>query len=157
MKLSTSKKIHYDSGPNMTPMVDVVMVILVFLMLAGSFAGAEHYLVSNLPYTKSGGGNAAPPPGGFPNDVPLEIRVDTNATRDGFVARVGQYQARTEQQLVGHLNNMREKFAKELGKTPDQIQIKISPGGNVKYEYVVQVYQAALQANFSKVGFTPAR
>jgi hypothetical protein len=63
MKLTTSKKIHYDSGPNMTPMVDVVMVILVFLMLAGSFAGAEHYLVSNLPYTKSGGGNAAPPPG----------------------------------------------------------------------------------------------
>ena len=157
MKLGTSKKIHYDSGPNMTPMVDVVMVILVFLMLAGSFAGAEHYLVSNLPYTKSGGGNAPPPPGGFPNDVPLEIRVDTNATRDGFVARVGQYQAKTEQQLVGHLVNMREKFAKELGKTPDQIQIKISPGGNVKYEYVVQVYQAALQANFSKVGFTPAR
>ena len=157
MKLSTSKKIHYDSGPNMTPMVDVVMVILVFLMLAGSFAGAEHYLVSNLPYTKSGGGNAAPPPGGFPNDVPLEIRVDTNATRDGFVARVGQYQAKTEQQFVGHLVSMREKFAKELGKTPDQIQIKISPGGNVKYEYVVQVYQAALQANFSKVGFTPAR
>jgi biopolymer transport protein ExbD len=132
-------------------------VILVFLMLAGSFAGAEHYLVSNLPYTKSGGGNAAPPPGGFPNDVPLEIRVDTNATRDGFVARVGQYQARNEQQLVGQLVSMREKFAKELGKTPDQIQIKISPGGNVKYEYVVQVYQAALQANFSKVGFTPAR
>jgi len=157
MKLSTSKKIHYDSGPNMTPMVDVVMVILVFLMLAGSFAGAEHYLVSNLPYTKSGGGNAAPPPGGFPNDVPLEIRVDTNATRDGFVARVGQYHAKTEQQLVGHLVSMREKFAKELGKTPDQIQIKISPGGSVKYEYVVQVYQAALQANFSKVGFTPAR
>ena len=122
MKLSTSKKIHYDSGPNMTPMVDVVMVILVFLMLAGSFAGAEHYLVSNLPYTKSGGGNAAPPPGGFPSDVPLEIRVDTNATRDGFVARVGQHQARTEQQLVGHLANMREKFAKELGKTPDPDQ-----------------------------------
>jgi biopolymer transport protein ExbD len=157
MKLATSKKIHYDSGPNMTPMVDVVMVILVFLMLAGSFTGAQHYLVSNLPYTKSGGGNAAPPPGGFPDDVPLEIRVDSNATRDGFVARVGQYQARNEQQLVGHLNSMRERFATELGKRPDQIQIKISPGGNVKYEYVVQVYQAALQANFTKIGFTPAR
>ena len=157
MKLGTSKKIHYDSGPNMTPMVDVVMVILVFLMLAGTFTGAEHHLVSNLPYTKSGGGSAAPPPGGFPTDVPLEIRVDTNATRDGFIARVGQYQARSYPQLVGHLETMREKFARELGKTPDQIQIKISPGGNVKYEYVVQVYQAALDAEFTKVGFTPAR
>jgi biopolymer transport protein ExbD len=157
MKLTVSKKIHYDSGPNMTPMVDVVMVILVFLMLAGTFVGTEHYLVSNLPYTKTGGGNTAPPPGGFPNDVPLEIRVDPNATRDGFIARVGQYQARSEQALVAQLNKMREEFARELGKTPDQIQIKISPGGSVKYEYIVQVYQAALQANFTKIGFTPAR
>jgi biopolymer transport protein ExbD len=157
MKLATSKKIHYDSGPNMTPMVDVVMVILVFLMLAGSFAGAEHYLVSNLPYTKTGGGNAAPPPGGFPTDVPLEIRVDTNATRDGFIARVGQHQARNEQQLVGHLRDLREQFARELGKTPDQIQIKISPGGSVRYEYVVQVYQAAMDASFTRIGFTSAR
>src|SRR5256885_841795 len=56
MKLKTSKKVHYDSGPNMTPLVDVVMVILIFLMLAGSFAGAEHYLVSNVPFTDKGAG-----------------------------------------------------------------------------------------------------
>jgi biopolymer transport protein ExbD len=126
-------------------------------MLAGSFAGAEHYRVSNRPYTKTGGGNAAPPPGGFPTDVPLEIRVDTNATRDGFIARVGQHQARNEQQLVGHLRDLREQFARELGKTPDQIQIKISPGGSVRYEYVVQVYQAAMDASFTRIGFTSAR
>lgn len=157
MKLNANKKIHYDSGPNMIPMVDVVMVILVFLMLTGTFYGAEHYLVSNLPYTRSGGGNVAPPPGGFPEDVPLEIRVDTNATRDGFIARVGQHQARNEQQLIAHLTAMRERFARDLGKTADQVQVKISPGGNVRYEYVVQVYQAAMQANFTKIGFTPAR
>ncbi len=157
MKLATSKKIHYDSGPNMTPMVDVVMVILVFLMLAGTFVGTEHYLVSNLPYTKTGAGNAPPPPGGFPTDVPLEIRVDPNATRDGFIARVGQYQARDEQTLVNQLAKMREKFARELGKSADQVQIKISPAGSLKYEYIVQVYQAALRANFTKIGFTPAR
>jgi biopolymer transport protein ExbD len=32
MKLNSSKKGHYESGPNMTPLVDVVMVILIFLM-----------------------------------------------------------------------------------------------------------------------------
>ena len=37
MKLQGAKQVHYDSGPNMTPLVDVVMVILIFLMLAGSF------------------------------------------------------------------------------------------------------------------------
>jgi hypothetical protein len=39
---------------------------------------------------------------------------------------------------------MCEKFARE-------------PAGSVKYEYIVQVYQAALQGNFTKIGFTPAR
>ena len=42
----------------MTPLVDVVMVILIFLMLAGSFAGAEHYLVSNVPFTDKGAAGA---------------------------------------------------------------------------------------------------
>ena len=28
-------------GPNMTPMVDVVMVILIFFMASATFAGAE--------------------------------------------------------------------------------------------------------------------
>ena len=49
MKIAGAKKVHYDSGPNMTPLVDVVMVILIFLMLCGSFGGMERYLVSNLP------------------------------------------------------------------------------------------------------------
>ena len=31
MKVSGAKQVHYDSGPNMTPLVDVVMVILMIL------------------------------------------------------------------------------------------------------------------------------
>src|SRR5438132_14403425 len=88
MRIQGAQKIHYDSGPNMTPLVDVVMVILIFLMLAGSFAGAEHYLVSNLPYSQKGGGGQAPPPGFVP-DEPLEIKVGS-PTPDRFVARAGQ-------------------------------------------------------------------
>ena len=88
MKLGTSKKIHYDSGPNMTPMVDIVMVILIFLMLAGSFVGAEHYLVSNMPFSAAGAGDVKAPPGFIP-DEPLDIRVDSPAP-DRFVATAGQ-------------------------------------------------------------------
>jgi biopolymer transport protein ExbD len=157
MKIRGAKSVHYDSGPNMTPLVDVVMVILIFLMLAGTFVGNEHFLVSTLPYTKAGGGSTAPPPGGFPEDVPLEIRVDTDASRDGFIARVGQYQATNAQKLQADLVQMRQQFAAQLGKGADKIQIKISPGGNVKYEHLINVYEAALRAEFTKIGFTPAR
>src|SRR5215211_8259671 len=88
MKIQGAKKIHYDSGPNMTPLVDVVMVILIFLMLAGSFVGAEHFLVSNLPLSQSGAGNVHLPPGYIP-DEPIDIRVDSPMP-DKFVATAGR-------------------------------------------------------------------
>jgi glutamyl/glutaminyl-tRNA synthetase len=78
MRFGVNKRVHYDSGPNMTPMVDVVMVLLVFLMLAGSFAGSEHYLVSNQVFNPRGGGGQAPPPGFVP-DQPLEVKIDSPA------------------------------------------------------------------------------
>ncbi|MFZ4431104.1 MAG: biopolymer transporter ExbD [Phycisphaerales bacterium] len=38
---------HY--GPNMTPMVDVVMVILIFFMASAAILGPEWFIKSNLP------------------------------------------------------------------------------------------------------------
>jgi biopolymer transport protein ExbD len=156
MKIRGAKQVHYDSGPNMTPLVDIVMVILIFLMLAGTFAGGEWYLISNLPLRETAGGNVEPPPGGFPADEPLEIRVDQNVTRDGFVAHAGRIRTSDPEVLEAGLIQMRELFAK-AGKTPDQIQIVISPGRNVKYEHLVAVYEAASGAEFKKVGFATAR
>ena len=63
MKVSSShRQIHYESGPNMTPLVDVVMVILIFLMLAGSFGTNEHFLSNALPISTRGV-KGVPPPG----------------------------------------------------------------------------------------------
>src|SRR5438270_3526601 len=75
MKIQGGKKIHYDSGPNMTPLVDIVMVILIFLMLAGSFGGVTNFLTSKQGLKSKGGMGAKLPPGTVP-DVPYEIRVD---------------------------------------------------------------------------------
>jgi len=137
----------------MTPLVDVVMVILIFLMLAGSFAGAEHYLVSNVPFTDKGAGGEPPPPGFVP-DQPVEIRVDS-PNPDRFVARVESVTVDTADKLKVVLDRLRGSLA-NAGTKPDKVQIVISPGRNVKYKFLVEVYQAALQANFEKVGFAPA-
>src|SRR5688500_9695108 len=110
MKIQGAKKVHYDSGPNMTPLVDVVMVILIFLMLAGSFAGAEHYLISNLPITQQGAGGEPPPPGHIP-DEPLDVRVDADPRfPDRFTARAGQIQAGDFQTLSAALLQMRQRL-----------------------------------------------
>ena len=93
MKIKGAKKVHYDSGPNMTPLVDVVMVILIFLMLAGSFAGAEHYLVSNVPFSKQGAGGGTPPPGGFRRMSRWRFASTARRRIGSSHARVGQVDA----------------------------------------------------------------
>ena len=150
MKIQGAKKIHYDSGPNMTPLVDVVMVILIFLMLAGSFAASEHFLVSNMPVSQTGAGNEVLPAGFIP-DEPIDIRVDS-PTPDQFVATAGQIRTGDIATLTAQLKAMRVRL-NAIGKPDDKIQVKIGPGKNVKYRFLVQVYEAALNAGYKKVAF----
>jgi biopolymer transport protein ExbD len=106
MKLKGAKAVHYDSGPNMTPLVDVVMVILIFLMLAGS-----------------------------------------------FVARItGMFATNDSDKLAEELTTKFKNFL-AAGNNRDTLEVVIHPAKNVRYEYLVQVYQAALQAQFPKVAF----
>jgi biopolymer transport protein ExbD len=150
MKIQGAKKVHYDSGPNMTPLVDVVMVILIFLMLAGSFVQAEHFLVSNLPLSVSGAGDQQLPPGFIP-DEPIDIRVDS-PTPDTFLATAGRIRTGDIAQLTQQLKTMRLAL-NQAGKSDEQIQVKIGPARNVKYRFLVQVYEAALNAGYKKVAF----
>ncbi len=152
MKVKGAKAVHYDSGPNMTPLVDVVMVILIFLMLAGSFGGAEHFLVSNLPVTAKGGGPAQKSK--VPADEPLDIRVDS-PTPDRWVARAGKIQTSDFDQLRTQLSKMRKDF-NAAGTSTDKVQVVISPGKYVKYEYLIGVYQAAMEAEYTKIAFSTA-
>ena len=78
MRIQGAKKIHYDSGPNMTPLVDVVMVILIFLMLAGSFGATQKYLVSDIPISKTGAGGKQEPQNG-PIPTRLEVKLSQRA------------------------------------------------------------------------------
>jgi biopolymer transport protein ExbD len=136
----------------MTPLVDIVMVILIFLMLAGSFGGAEHFLTSNLPLAQKGLSNAPPPPGWVP-DEPLEIRVDP--VGDGFRATAGVIRASDAATLTLQLENMRDQF-NHAGTATNKIQVIIIPAKNVQYDHLIKVYESALNAKFEKVAFATA-
>ena len=153
MKMKVAQKVHYDAGPNMTPLVDVVMVILIFLMLTGSFAVGEHFLQSNLPLSQKGIGEA--PKESVPQDEPLEIRVDSTG-EDQWAAQAGGFLVRNNMsQLEDQLKRMHKAF-RDSGRTTDKIQVQINPGRGTKYKHLVEIYQAALGAEFSKIGFTTA-
>ncbi len=147
MKLRGAKTIHYDSGPNMTPLVDVVMVILIFLMLAGTFGGAEHYLVSNLPLSSKGVGGKLPPGAVPPTDV--NIRVEASGSR--YVATVGDRHITDGAVLRDVLAQMHSTFP-----DPASVQVIITPTKNVRYGSLMEVYEAAVGAEFTKVGFGAA-
>src|SRR3954469_15594386 len=121
MKLKGAKSVHYESGPNMTPLVDVVMVILIFLMLSGSFVGNEHYLQSNQAIT----GGAGPASRGTPGDDPIEIQLDAHVP-DRFSARVGKFRSANPASLTADLRMMRTQL-KAIGTDTNQLRVVIAP------------------------------
>ena len=150
MRLRGAKQVHYDSGPNMTPLVDVVMVILIFLMMAGSFSQGGWFLQSTVPIKAKGGAQAEVKPGTIP-DEPLEVRIDNSV--DGFRVLAGDIRSVGDrEQLRQALERKRVQY-EAVGTPKDKVRVVLMPGRNVKYENIITVYEAALRAGFSKVGF----
>ncbi len=156
MKISGAKKVHYDSGPNMTPLVDVVMVILIFLMLCGSFGGMEHYLASNLPLKTTGGPadrNVKKP--AF-EDIQVDIRVDHDpANPNRWKARFGDVVTSSPDILKDALTTKFNTF-KAAGTGTDKLQVIINPNNVVKWKSLMAVYVAANEAGFTKIAFSTA-
>ena len=155
MKIKGAKQVHYDSGPNMTPLVDVVMVILIFLMLAGSFGANEWYLTSKS--VKTGGGSGPPPelkPGELPDEI-IEVQILPDTTY-GFRVLSGdinsQGRAPDRDWLIGRFTAKMQQY--ESQKTPiDRLQVVLAPSNNAQYEHIARVYEAALSAKFAKIAF----
>jgi len=152
MNIKDSKKNHIESGPNLTPLVDVVMVIQIFLMLAGSFVGADNYLQSKMPVHKGVNVPTNDPPS-MVTDRTLDIMVDARGSaHEDYVATVGSYHGNDGDKLAEAIGRMRQGML-NAGINEDQIQVVINPGRNVKYKFLVQVFQAANVAKFTKIGF----
>jgi len=137
----------------MTPLVDIVMVILIFLMLAGNFGGGSQFLVSKQAIKKSGGTGKPLKPGEVP-DTPIEIRVDNSRDGLGFIATgTGLQPTASADQVAGWLARKKKELV-AAGNSPDKLLITISPSRTVKYRYLIAIYQAAMQAEFQKIAFT---
>lgn len=151
MHIEGAKKVHYEAGPDMTPLVDVVMVLLIFLMMVGKFGGANRYLESDLPISSAGASNEKIDPNLIPKE-PVVITV-IQPTPDAFRAvNGGKINAGDEKELSGQLTQLLTGM-KATGRKVDDIQVFIKPGKSVRYTYVIKVYTAAVSAGFTKIGF----
>jgi biopolymer transport protein ExbD len=169
MKTSGAKQVHYDSGPNMTPLVDVVMVILIFLMLAGSFGSAEHYMIGSAELRSAGPSRRQVSPIENPpvsmdvyvrENGDVELAWDTQPLRAAapdltHANPISQRLARSLQQKYAEVvASPGVQSRRDIGRNPEhEVELIIHAGGHVPWEKVAPVYDAALMAKVKRIGF----
>lgn len=136
------------SGPNMTPMVDVVLVILIFFMSATGLAVREQFLRTGLPAQDGGPAegaqNAAAPTRA--DELPAS-RALLRLERDGprtivtglGMSRVGLHE----------VAERLEAFAR--AGASDTIIVIVAAAGDVPYQDVVLVHDACARAGVRNV------
>jgi biopolymer transport protein ExbD len=132
---------------NLTSMIDVIFLLLIYFVVTASFAANEAVLVTNL----SGGGNSdpmAPPP------MELNIRL-TSAGSTGANIKVAGREVPSFSTLADRLI--------ELQHNPEQARsgnyavddpVKIRPQGGVRWQHVVNAFNAAVKAEYENVALT---
>lgn len=150
MKLGM-RSTKFESGPNMTPLVDIVMVILIFLMLVGTFAAGEWVVQQNASTFTTASSSNQPPPADFVPDEPIIIRV-SQPTPDKYVAQADRVTTGDKAVLIEQLRLMRVQLL-DIGKKQEKLTIVIQPRPEVKHRHYMEVYDAALIAGFQKVSF----
>ena len=130
--------------PNLAPMVDVVMVILIFFMLGTTFAISEGVLPTQLPSQIGPGGGATV------MIVPV-LQIALQEQPDGgymIVVPGVQLRANSFEALIEVL---RAKLAAGADPT-GRILIGAEPG--VQYQHVVSAMDACVRAGFSNIQFS---
>ncbi|MEM7629073.1 MAG: biopolymer transporter ExbD [Planctomycetota bacterium] len=131
-------------GPNMTPMVDVVMVILVFFMASTAVLGPEWFLRASAAQAGAERAGVALP------EVRLRVRVEAEAVGagasgvliDGFGlerAPLGAFESAVRSAAPGLLSG---------GEPPI---VEISVGDGVRYEDAARVHAACAAAGLSRI------
>lgn len=138
-------------GPNMTPMVDVVMVILIFFMASAALMGPEWLLRTALPSPKAAGSAV------LQEIVPVLTVLEAGA--DGSVVvklniGVGD-QRKTQEVPIDRIEAAVAALAQSHGA--DKLAMSLSPGASVSYEAVVRVHEACARAGVARVGVAPPR
>lgn len=130
-------------GPNMTPMVDVVMVILIFFMAATTFAGDEFFLSAGLVrQTPASTQPRADDPFALP---PVRLTIALSAADGRTMATGIGLERATPAELAAALAAFTE------GTATDRIVLIISAEPNVPYADVVQMHDAATRLGIEKV------
>jgi biopolymer transport protein ExbD len=164
------------AGPNMTPMVDVVMVILIFFMASTAIMGPEWLLRTALA-RKGPSANSAPAPD---SDIRLRIELRragtdaslatptpaTPATAPAPDGSLRQTLATLRQRIgpsetiLGQPDTPFENLRPALGQLAQRVGgtnliILIAPDDTIPYDQIVQLHEWCADLRIERVGLAP--
>lgn len=139
---------HAPHGPNMTPMVDVVLVILIFFMAAMGLAVREQYLRSappREPGASPAGAHASPTPTDRSSVPPSRtiLRL-TRAGRNTVVTGLGMTNVG-----LGDVAQRLADFA--AADAADTLIVVVAPDPDVPWQDVVIVHDACAKSGVRNV------
>jgi len=151
------KKMSAHVGPNMTPMVDVVMCILIFFMLGSTFLATEKFLQSSMPaIDKAGLGQEQ-----TSQKLPA-VRLNIKIRRQGDDTWVGAFDTallkmnKLDDKDQTQNEGIRDFFVEKNKTLSPDVQIIIQPDKMVPFQDVITVYDYCVKAKFKQVAFAPA-
>jgi biopolymer transport protein ExbD len=146
------------AGPNMTPMVDVVMVILIFFMASAAILGPEWFLKTSLPRTTA----TAPADESLLVRVRVELVMESGLPRariDGgepvSVARVEEALQRSLARSADALRNAGRDIGdgvRARAEIAANVAVLVNARDDVAYEEVVRVHEMARALGIEKIG-----
>ena len=139
-------------GPNLTSMIDVVFLLLVYFMAATEFKLGEEIYRLDLPER----GRAADP-FELPRD-PLRVTV-TTVGQDEYVLRLSGPETAgprpaTFQELFVFLDGRRRSDRAAGGVFEADHPIIVAPTGRTSWEHAMGVFNAVVRARYTNITFT---
>lgn len=135
---------------NLTACIDIVFLLLIFFIVTIQFPAPEGSLAATL----SGGEDPLPRP-----EIPLRVQV-SSVGETGYRLDLDGHPTRPVSfgDLINMLSQLQDKpAAGRHGLYADDNLVVIAPGNQVRWQHVVNAYNASRKAGYSKVTFESAR
>jgi biopolymer transport protein ExbD len=127
----------------MTPMIDVIFLLLVFFLTTSSFQMVEQLLPSAVSQLSSAMGNSAEPPPQPTQDALEQVLIKLQPAGDSVTAILNGV-------ALGDLSELQDRLTSMSVLRPD-VPVIIDPDSEVRAKDVVLAYDWARQAGLSRV------
>jgi biopolymer transport protein ExbD len=126
----------------MTSMIDVVFLLLIFFVATARFQIEEGALLANLPGDSTIIETTLPPP--------VPVRVELSSADDGmtYLLSVDGVEVAGAAELSAYMANR-----VQTGQMASDDLVKINPQGTVRWQHVLNVYNACVSAELEQVAF----